>query len=106
MAQVKIGLLQLNSTIGDFSANVQKLTAAYAKACQLGAEFVVAPELFLCGYPPRDLLLRTDFIEQNLAALEHVARGIGEAPLCVGFVDPNPIRPGKPLRNSAALLQQ
>lgn len=102
---MKLGLLQLNSTIGDFAANVRKLTEAYAKVCQRGAEFVVAPELFLCGYPPRDLLLRSDFIEQNLAALDQAARAVGAVPLCVGFVDKNPHRPGKPLRNAAAILQ-
>jgi NAD+ synthase (glutamine-hydrolysing) len=106
VAAVRIGLLQLNATIGDFTSNIRKLAASYQKACSLGAEFVVAPELFICGYPPRDLLLRADFIHQNLAALEEVAQAIGEVPLCVGFVDQNRVRPGKPLRNSAAILQQ
>ncbi|MEK7676805.1 MAG: NAD+ synthase [Verrucomicrobiota bacterium] len=102
---MKIGLLQLNSTIGDFAENVRKLGEAYRHACQLGAEFVVAPELYLCGYPPRDLLLRSDFIEGNLAALAAAARQTGDVPLCVGYVDWNHERPGKPLRNSAAILQ-
>jgi len=102
---VKIGLLQLNSTVGDFAANCRKLAAGYEKACALGAEFVIAPELFLCGYPPRDLLLRADFIDANLAALAETAKQTGSIPLCVGFVDRNPDRPGRPLRNSAAILQ-
>jgi len=102
---LKIGLLQLNSTIGDFSANVKKLLAGYEKAVALDAEFVLAPELFLCGYPPRDLLLRADFIDANLAALEETAKKTGVIPLCVGFVDRNPERPGRALRNAAAVLQ-
>ena len=102
---MKIGLLQLNSTIGDFTANRQKLVAGYEKACALGAEFVIAPELFLCGYPPRDLLLRADFIDANLAALAETAKSIGPIPLCVGCVDENSERPGRALRNSAAVLQ-
>jgi NAD+ synthase (glutamine-hydrolysing) len=102
---LKIGLLQLNSTIGDFAANRQKLAAGYEKACALGAEFVIAPELFLCGYPPRDLLLRADFVGTNLAALAETAKGTGPVPLCVGFVDENAERPGRALRNSAAVLQ-
>ncbi|MSU20413.1 MAG: NAD+ synthase [Pedosphaera sp.] len=102
---MKVGLLQLNSTVGDFSSNVRKLVVQYQKACRLGAEFVVTPELFLCGYPPRDLLLRDDFIQQNLSALEATAREVGAIPLCVGFVDRNAAQPGKPLRNSAAVLQ-
>lgn len=102
---MKIGFLQLNSTIGDFAANVKKLVAGYEKAVGLGAEFILAPELFLCGYPPRDLLLRPDFIDANLAALDDVAKKIGQVPLCVGFVDRNSERPGRALRNAAAILQ-
>ncbi|HEX9046421.1 MAG TPA: NAD+ synthase [Verrucomicrobiae bacterium] len=99
------GLLQLNSTIGEFAANREKLLAAYAQAVARGAEFVVAPELFLCGYPPRDLLHREDFIEANLTAVTETAAGVGAVPLCVGFVDRNVERPGRALRNSAAVLQ-
>jgi NAD+ synthetase len=102
---LKIGLLQLNSTIGDFAANCDQLVAAYASAVARGAEFILAPELFLCGYPPRDLLQRTDFIDENLAALAAAAKSIGAVPLCVGFVDKNSERPGRALRNAAAVLQ-
>jgi NAD+ synthase (glutamine-hydrolysing) len=100
-----IGLLQLNSTVGDFAANRQKLLAGYEKAVALGAEFVLAPELFLCGYPPRDLLLREDFIDANLSALDEMAKNAGAIPLCVGYVDRNFEKPGRALRNSAAVLQ-
>ena len=102
---MKLGFLQLNSTIGDFPANVKKLLAGYEKAVSLGAEFVLAPELFLCGYPPRDLLLRPDFIDANLAALEQTAKVTGAVPLCVGYVERNPQRPGRALQNAAAILQ-
>ena len=102
---LKIGVLQLNSTVGDFAANRQKLAAGYEKARALGAEFVLAPEMFLCGYPPRDLLMRADFIEANLAALVETAKQTGAIPLCVGYVDRNAERPGRALRNSAAVLQ-
>jgi NAD+ synthase (glutamine-hydrolysing) len=102
---LKIGLLQLDSTIGDFTANRKKLLDSYEKAVALGAEFVLAPELFLCGYPPRDLLLREDFIEANLHALNETAEKTGAIPLCVGFVDRNSAKPGRALKNSAAVLQ-
>ena len=101
---LKIGLLQLNSTIGDFVTNRQKLVASYERACALGAEFIIAPELFLCGYPPRDLLLRADFIDANLAVLAETAKSTGPIPLCVGYVGENSERPGRALRNSAAVL--
>jgi NAD+ synthetase len=100
-----IGLLQLNPTVGDFAANRQKLLAGCEKARALGAGFVLAPELFLCGYPPRDLLLRADFVEASLAALAETAKNVGAIPLCVGYVDRNPERPGRALLNAAAVLQ-
>ncbi len=103
---MNIGVLQLNSTIGDYEANLQKLRAGYEDACKRSANFVIAPELFLCGYPPRDLLLREDFIEANLRALTSAAKFTGPVPLCVGFVDRNPERPGRPLTNSAAVLHE
>ena len=101
LTALKIGLLQLNSTIGDFAANRQKLIAGYETACARGAEFVLAPELFLCGYPPRDLLLRADFVDTNLAVLVETAKSIGKIPLCVGYVDQNPDRPGRALRRAS-----
>ncbi len=102
---MKIGLLQLNSTIGDFAANQKKLLAGYEKAVALGAEFILAPELFLCGYPPRDLLQRPDFIDANLSTLNETAKNTGAIPLCVGYVDRSSEKPGRALRNSAAVLQ-
>ncbi len=102
---VKIGILQLNSTIGDYENNRARLVAAYAQAVERGAEFVIAPELFLCGYPPRDLLLRPDFIEANLKVLARTAESVGAVPLCLGYVDKNATRPGRSLTNSAAVLQ-
>lgn len=102
---MKLGFLQLNSAVGDFPANVAKLVAGYEKAVSLGAELVLAPELFLCGYPPRDLLLRPDFIDANLAAIRDTAKRTGPVPLCVGYVEWNSERPGRTLQNAAAILQ-
>ena len=105
---MKIGLLQLNATIGDFKGNLERLLDGYRKLAKEGAEIVLAPELFLCGYPPRDLLLRADFIEANRAALaEAAAATVGsDTALCVGFVEQNMTRPGKPIWNAAAWLHK
>jgi len=104
--RVKIGLLQLNPIVGDFSANLDKLLISYQKACAQGAQLIVAPELFLCGYPPRDLLLRNDFVAANLDALTRLADKIDAVPLCVGYVDRNPNRPGRGLFNAAAFIHE
>ena len=102
---MKTGLLQLNATIGAFDKNRARLEQAYREAVEKGAELVLAPELFLCGYPPRDLLLRDDFITRGLECLEALAASIGPVPLIVGYVDRNPTRPGRALRNAAAVIQ-
>ena len=78
---------------------------AYRQAVDKGAELTLAPELFLCGYPPRDLLLRDDFIQRGLDCLNVLALKIGDVPLVVGYVDRNPTRPGRQLLNAAAVLQ-
>jgi len=102
---MRIGLLQLNATIGAFDKNRARLEAAYREAVERGAELVLAPELFLCGYPPRDLLLRDDFITRGLECLEALAATVGDVPLITGYVDRNPTRPGRALRNAAAVIQ-
>ena len=90
---MRLGLLQLNPTIGAFAANREKLLAAYAQAVSRGAEFVLAPELFLCGYPPRDLLLREDFLEANLAALHETAEASAKS-RCASATSKKPRTPG------------
>jgi len=101
---VKIGLLQLNATVGALRENAERLVKAYRDAVALGADLVVAPELFLCGYPPRDLLLRPEFILKTRQAVAECAAAVGDVPLAVGYVDVNPTRPGKPLWNQASIL--
>src|SRR5271156_1564253 len=102
---MRIGLLQLNATIGAFDKNRGRLEAAYREAVDKGAELVLAPELFLCGYPPRDLLLRDDFVQRGIDCLDALTKSIGDIPLITGYVDRNPARPGRTLRNAAAVIQ-
>jgi NAD+ synthase (glutamine-hydrolysing) len=102
---MRIGLLQLNATIGAYDKNRERLEAAYLQAVVDGAELVLAPELFLCGYPPRDLLLREDFLQRGLDCLQTLSHAIGDVPLITGYVDRNESLPGRPLRNAAAVIQ-
>jgi NAD+ synthase (glutamine-hydrolysing) len=101
---MRIGLLQLNATIGAYDDNRARLENAYAKAVAQGAELVVAPELFLCGYPPRDLLLRDDFVQRGLDCLAALAQKVGDVPLIVGYAERSAHRPGRPLSNAAAVI--
>ncbi len=102
---MKIGVLQLNSTIGDYPANRRKLVAGYERAVAAGAELVLAPELFLSGSTPHDLLLQRDFIEAGLTALSETAQVIGPVPLCVGCVTSRASGVGTTLANAAVILQ-
>jgi NAD+ synthetase len=101
---MKIALAQLNPTIGDFAGNEAKILAAYRRGSEAGAALVVCTELAVTGYPPRDLLLRKDFVARNLAVLDRLAAATGETGLLVGFVGENKTRPGREVTNSVALL--
>jgi NAD+ synthase (glutamine-hydrolysing) len=94
---MRIGFLQLNATIGAFDQNRTRLEDGYRHAVAKGAELVLAPELFLCGYPPRDLLLRDDFIRRGLECLETLASAVGAVPLVTGYVERSGVRPGRAL---------
>ncbi|NNC90062.1 MAG: NAD+ synthase [Akkermansiaceae bacterium] len=102
---MKIGIAQINATVGDFPGNAKRIVAAYREALDQGAELVVTPEMSLVGYPPRDLVFKSQFVPKCLQALDYLASEIGPVPLLAGFVDHNEAaEPGKPFRNSAALL--
>jgi len=102
---MKVGLAQINTTVGDFSGNVARLGEAYDEAAAAGAEIVVAPELAITGYPPRDLLLKNGFVEGNLAALGELAAHVGKVALVVGHVGQNNKQPGRAATNAVSLIQ-
>jgi NAD+ synthase (glutamine-hydrolysing) len=101
---MKIGFAQINPTVGDLSGNFEKIAGAYERLSAAGAELVVTPELAITGYPPQDLLFKSQFVPQNLEILDKLQGRIRGAGLLVGFVDRNQGR-GKPFHNAAALLQ-
>ncbi|MCX6934931.1 MAG: NAD+ synthase, partial [Verrucomicrobia bacterium] len=103
---MKVGLLQLNFTIGDFARNADRVVSAHADAVRSGADLVVAPELGLCGYPPRDLLNRADFLQAHDRALVELAKKIKGAPLLIGGIEKSKKKDGRPLHNSAFLLDE
>ena len=102
---MKVGLAQINTTVGDFVGNVARLREAYDEAAATGAEIVVAPELAITGYPPRDLLLKSGFVESNLAALDELTAHVSQAALVVGHVGQNERQPGRAATNAVSLIQ-
>jgi len=103
---MKIGILQLNFTVGDFWGNSEKLVSAYERAVREGAELCVGSELGLCGYPPRDLLNRRDFVESHERALREVAKRVGKVPLLIGGTEKTNQKTGRPLYNTAFLVEK
>lgn len=105
---MKIALAQLNPTIGDLQGNAQQiLKTAEAVAIQ-GIKLLLTPELSLCGYPPRDLLLNAYFITEMEQTLDRLAQDLPpDLHVLIGLATPNPnltIAGGKPLFNSIALV--
>jgi len=102
---VKIGLAQLNPTVGDLRGNQRRILDAYRELTARGAELVLTPELALTGYPPQDLVFKSRFVPLNLEVLDELHREVGDVPLVVGFIDVN-TGPGQPFYNAAAVLQR
>jgi len=102
---MRIGLAQINTTVGDFAGNAGRILEAYREAVGLGAELVLTPEMSLAGYPPLDLVFKSAFVPRCLEALEGLSAEVGEVPLLAGYVDHNEgDGPGKPFRNAAAFV--
>ncbi|MBO0721695.1 MAG: NAD+ synthase, partial [Blastocatellia bacterium] len=99
MATVRIALAQINPTVGDFAGNAAKIVANIERARSAGAEIVALPELALPGYPPEDLLLKPQFIEANLNALERIIPATKGIIAIVGCVAKS-----SDIHNAAALI--
>jgi NAD+ synthase (glutamine-hydrolysing) len=87
MKTLRIGLGQINATLGDLEGNVRKIVDNIERARQRGVRLVAFPELAVPGYPPEDLLFKSAFIEANLRALDDVGRATHGLTAVVGFVD-------------------
>ncbi len=106
---MKIAIAQINPTIGDLLLNAQKILEAAQSAASSGARLLLTPELSLCGYPPRDLLLNPSFVEAMGITLQNLAQDLPpNLAVLVGTVEQNikaHISGGKTLFNSIALLE-
>ncbi len=100
---IRVALGQIDTTVGDLDGNVARMTARTTHATKAGADLVVFPELAVSGYPPEDLVLRSRFVSDQLAALDALAAATaGGCAVVTGFID----RTGRGLHNAAALLQR
>jgi NAD+ synthase (glutamine-hydrolysing) len=103
---MRIALAQINPTVGDIQRNAEKIIGFAADAGRQGARLVVFPELSVTGYPPKDLLLKRQFVEDNLRAVQRIAEQIPpDVEAVVGYADRNTGPVGRPLYNAVAVLR-
>ena len=100
---MKIGIAQINTTVGDLTGNFEILRCAYDELSSDGADLVIFPELALSGYPPRDLLLKKRFGEDCAEKLNQFAKLTGECPALLGYPEKIGLKQSRSYYNSAAL---
>ena len=87
MRTFRLAMAQMNATVGDIDGNAERIIASIHEARGLSADLVAFPELALPGYPPEDLLLKPQFIRENLDCLRRIAAECSDIAAVVGFID-------------------
>ena len=98
---MRIGLAQINPTVGAFAANCEQILRSTERAAREGCDLVVFPEMALVGYPPQDLLDREGFVQESLASWRRIAEASRDVAILCGVVAPNESGAGKPYHNAA-----
>ncbi len=100
---MKIALAQTNPTIGDIKKNTATILNFIKKAAAQNAEIIIFPELALCGYPPKDLLLYPVFIKKMNSAIEKITQESEKMTICI--IIGAAIKDGKKFKNSAIVIE-
>lgn len=102
MRTLRVALAQINLAVGALDDNADRIITCIEQAEGRGADIVAFPELAITGYPPEDLVLKPEFVADNLRALQRVAASVGDITAIVGFVDSD----GNDIYNAAAIVQR
>jgi len=92
-------MAQINTTVGDLEGNTKKILQYIEQARNLGVDLITFPELAITGYPPEDLLLMPQFVNENLDYLKEIIKATSGICVIVGFVDKK-----DDLYNAAAII--
>jgi NAD+ synthase (glutamine-hydrolysing) len=84
---IRVGIAQINTTVGDLTGNTKRIMERIDQAKSLGVDLLTFPELAITGYPPEDLLLKPQFIKQNRKSLSNIIERCSDMAVVVGFVD-------------------
>ena len=87
MRELRLGLAQLNPTVGDLDGNFKRIVSAIERARSLGVEVLALPEMVVTGYPPEDLLLKPSFIERAIECTHQLLPHTLGLTVVVGTVD-------------------
>lgn len=99
MRTLRIAMAQMNPTVGDLSGNAKRILEFLDEAKDMEADMVVLPEMALTGYPPEDLLLKPQFVQENINSLKWIATRTKGITAIVGFVDKK-----EDIYNAAAII--
>ena len=102
-AKLRVGLAQINPTVGALRENAAKILDYYNQAADAGCDVVAFPELSITGYPPEDLVLKQGFVAENQFVLAEIVKSIGETYAVIGFVEQG--QKSGELYNAAAICQ-
>ncbi len=102
---MKIALAQTNPIIGDIAANTVQISHYLSLSREESVDLVIFPEMALLGYPPKDLLLKPDLIEQSQKALHDLAAKHTDIAFVIGCVIPADSNTGMPLHNAGAFIK-
>lgn len=97
---LRIGIGQINTTVGDISGNCCKIREYIKKAKDFKTDIISFPELSITGYPPEDLLLKPKFISDNIENLKELSKEIFDIVAIIGFV----AQEGNNLYNSGVII--
>ena len=100
---MKIALCQLNSVIGNLEFNKKKILESYRKGIDADADLVISPELSLVGYPPRDLVEKSEFRLAVKNAMHEIAKQTNKVGLIFGSITEDDDLIGTNIHNSAIL---
>ncbi|MFA5793858.1 MAG: NAD+ synthase [Candidatus Brocadiia bacterium] len=101
---IKLALAQINPTVGDIRGNTRLIIRQISRSWAGKADIVAFPELAVTGYPPEDLLLRREFIDKNIQAVQDIAKTAKNITAIVGFVDRDEHNPDR-IYNAAAIIR-
>jgi len=103
---LRVAVAQIDTTVGDFEGNADRILDAGRRAERDGADLVLFPELAVCGYPPRDLVERPAFAVESEKTAERIARSSGEATWVFGSLERNRARTGRRVFNTAVAARR